>query len=298
MNILDVRRHPRLASAGAVGLVWGGVSGWLAADWTGRIRDWAVMSDEMLYVKLATSIADTWSPLPRLHGTSVGVINQLYPLLLAPFFGPLAVPAAFHDAHLFNAVLMASACVPAYLIARRLLDRRSALAVSLFSVTVPWIVLSGVLMTEVVAYPAFLWAMLACLYAMRSAGPKGDLIAIGGLVLAVLARTQFIALAIVLPIALLADALLMRTSWRAFLHRHRVLVGGYLIAGALALAVAVAGSLGNALGVYSTTLHGSVLPAGVWRAAAAHLDEVAVGCGLVPLLLGVGWMLAAVTRPV
>ena len=71
------------------------------------------MSDEMLYVKLGTAIADSWSPLPRLHGTSVGVINQLYPLLLAPFFGPLSVPAAFHDAHIFNAVLMASACIPA-----------------------------------------------------------------------------------------------------------------------------------------------------------------------------------------
>src|SRR5439155_11119743 len=119
MNPPDLRQHPRISAAASLGLVWGGVSAWLAADFAGRIRDWAVMSDEMLYVKLATSIADTWSPLPRLHGTSVGVINQLYPLLLAPLFGPLAVPAAFHDAHLFNAVLMASARVPAYLISRR-----------------------------------------------------------------------------------------------------------------------------------------------------------------------------------
>lgn len=305
MSVLDVptrahgmaREHPRVAAAGGVGLVWGGVGAWLAVDWTGRIRDWAVMSDEMLYVKLATSIADTWSPLPRLHGTSVGVINQLYPLLLAPFFGPLSVPAAFHDAHLFNAVLMASACVPAYLIARRVVGRPWSLAVSLLSVTVPWIVLSGVLMTEVVAYPAFLWAVLACLYAMREPSQRGDLVAIGGLVLAVLARTQFVALAVVLPIALLTDAALTRTPWQPFLHRHRVLAGGYLIAGALTVAVAITGSIGNALGVYSTTLRGSVLPAGVWREAAAHLDEVAIGCGLVPLLVGVGWMLATVARP-
>jgi hypothetical protein len=292
-----VRQPHRLAAAAGVGLIWGGVSAWLAADWTGRIRDWAVMSDEMLYVKLATSIGDTWSPLPRLHGTSVGIINQLYPLFLAPLFGPLSVPEAFHDAHLCNAVLMASACVPAYLIARRFVGRPSSLAVSLLSVTVPWIVLSGVLMTEVVAYPAFLWAVLACTYAMRSVSPKGDLVAIAALVVAVLARTQFLALAVVLPVALLVNAALTRSSWLSVVRAHRVLVGGCLIAGAVIIAVAVTGSIGNALGVYSTTVHGSVLPAGVWREAAAHLDEVGVGCGLVPLLVGMGWILATAAWP-
>jgi hypothetical protein len=294
---MGARRSPRVAAAAGVGLIWAGVSAWLALDWTARIRDWAVMSDEMLYVKLAISVADTWSPLPRLHGTSVGVINQLYPLLLAPFFGPLSVPAAFHDAHLLNAALMASACVPAYLIARRLVGRWWSLAVSLLSVTVPWMVLSGVLMTEVVAYPAFLWAMLSCLHALRSPGAKGDAIAVAGLVLAVLARAQFLALAPVLAVAVLVDAALTRTPWRTVLARHRVLAGGYLVAGALLLAVALTRSIGNALGVYSPTLHGSPLPSGVWQAGAAHLDAVGVGCGLVPLLLGGGWMLAAVVRP-
>ena len=31
------------------------------------------MTDELLYVKLATSIADTGSPLPSVHGLSIEV---------------------------------------------------------------------------------------------------------------------------------------------------------------------------------------------------------------------------------
>ncbi len=303
-----VRQHPRVTAALGLLAVWGGVAAWLAADFSGRVRDWAVMTDEMLYTKLAVSVADTGSPVPRVHDHVVGVLNQLYPLLIAPFFAGFDFPTAFHAAHVFNAPLMASACIPAYLIARQLVGRPAALAVALLSVTVPWIVLTGVLMTEPAAYPAFLWAVLACLHAIRRPGRQADVLAVLGLVLAVLARTQFVVLAVVLPIAILADSLFAAPRPRPARHRlleagsasvrqHRVLTVAYLAAGGIALGVAIAGSLGDALGVYSTTLHGSILPSGVWREAATHLDAVAVGCGVVPLLLGGGWMLAAAARP-
>jgi hypothetical protein len=287
--------------------VWGGVAAWFAIDFSGRVQDWAVMTDEMLYTKLAVSVADTGSPVPHVHDQTVAVLSQLYPLLLAPFFAAFDFPTAFHAAHVFNAPLMASACIPAYLIARLLVSRPAALAVALLSVTVPWMVLTGVLMTEPAAYPAFLWAMLACLHAIREPGRRGDVLAVLGLVLAVLARTQFVVLAVVLPVAILVDALAVSTARPAHrrvreaavtsVRRHAVLSVAYLAAGGIALGVAVVGSLGDALGVYGTTLHGSILPSGVWREAATHLDAVAVGCGLVPFLLGVGWMLAAATRP-
>jgi len=217
------------------------------------------------------------------------------------------LPTAFHAAHVFNAPLMASAAVPAYLLARQVVPRAWSLAVSVLSVTVPWMVLTGVLMTESVAYPIFLWAVLACLHAIRRPSPRSDLLAIAGLVLAVLARTQFVALAVVLPVAVLADTIAfaggrglrprLAGGLTTALKRHPVLAGGYVAAAALAGGLAAFYSLGNALGVYSTTLHGSILPSSVWPAAAAHLDAVAIGCGLVPLLLGGGWMLAATARP-
>ena len=283
--------------------VWAGVASWLAVDFSGRITDWAVMSDELLYTKLAVAIADTGSPIPELHRTHVQILNQLYPLLIAPLFAGSDVPGAFHGAHLLNAVVMASACVPAYLVARQVLGRVWSLVVAALSVTVPWMVLTGVLMTESAAYPAFLWAVLACLAAIRTPGRRGDLLAVGGLVLAVLARTQFVVLALVLPVAILVDAFAAspqgpilrrcRAAARAAVERHKVLAAGYLAAGTAVVVVAVLGSIGDALGVYSSTLHGSVLPSSVWRATTTHLDAVAIGCGLVPLVLGGGWMLAA-----
>jgi hypothetical protein len=287
--------------------VWAGVSAWLAVDFSGRVQDWAVQTDEMLYTKLAVSIADTGSPVPHVHDQVVGVLNQLYPLLLAPFFAAFDFPTAFHAAHVFNAPLMASACIPAYLIARLVVARPAALAVALLSVTVPWMVLTGVLMTEPAAYPAFLWAVLACLWAIREPSRRHDVLAVLGLVVAVLARTQFVVLAVVLPVAILVDALAVSTTRPAHrrladaavvsVRRHGVVALAYLGAAGLALGIAIVGSLGDALGVYGTTLHGSILPAGVWREAATHLDAVAVGCGLVPFLLGGGWMLAALSRP-
>ena len=245
--------------------------------------------------------------MPHVHDQVVAVLNQLYPLLLAPFFAAYDFPTAFHAAHVFNAPLMASACIPAYLIARLVVSRPAALAVSLLSVTIPWMVLTGVLMTEPAAYPAFLWALLGCLWAVREPSRKYDLLAVLGLVLAVLARTQFVVLAVVLPVAILVDALVASPARQAgrrlvdgavsSVRRHEALTIAYLAAGGIALGIAVVGSLGDALGVYGTTLHGSILPAGVWREAATHLDAVAIGCGLVPFLLGGGWMLAAVARP-
>src|SRR5919201_4604720 len=74
-----------------------------------RVRDWVVMTDELQYAKLATHIGETLSPLPTLRGAHYAAYAQLYPALLAPFFGNLSAPAAFHAEHWLNGVLFASA---------------------------------------------------------------------------------------------------------------------------------------------------------------------------------------------
>ena len=78
------------------------------------------MSDELQHVRLAISIADTLSLTPYLRGEDVTIYSQLYPFLIAPFYGFLSTTAAFDAVHIFNAVAMASAAVPVYLLAREL----------------------------------------------------------------------------------------------------------------------------------------------------------------------------------
>jgi hypothetical protein len=115
-------RRPLLVAAGLT-LLWLAVGAGLAVWFSGRIRDWSVMTDELLYAKLATTIGETGSPLPEIHGSRVSTINQLYPLLIAPLFGSLAPSAAFRASHVLNAVVMASAVFPVYLLGRQVLPR-------------------------------------------------------------------------------------------------------------------------------------------------------------------------------
>jgi hypothetical protein len=287
--------RPRAEVASAVALLATvAVAGSILAAYTARIEHWSVMTDELLYVKLATSVGTSLWPLPVVHEEPVAVLNQLYPLLLAPLFGLLDVPAAFRAAHVLNAFVMASAAVPAYLLAREVVPRLWAHAVSVLAVAVPWMVLSGVLMTEVAAYPAFLWAVLALQRALAAPSPRADVLALAGMGLAVLARTQLVVLAAVFPIAVLVYE---RGALRRSVRRHRVLAGAYAVAAAVALVGAAAGVLDRALGSYSAATEGALLPAGVWRAALVHLDVVGVGLGLVPLLLGGAWLLQSLVRP-
>jgi len=283
-------------------LLWLGVSAVLAVWFSGRIQDWSVMTDELLYAKLATSIAETGSPLPSVHGTAIGVYNQLYPLLLAPLYGTLSPPDAFRAAHVLNAFVMASAAFPAYLLARQVVGRAWSLTVAALTIVVPWMILTGFVMTEAAAYPAFLWAMLGLQLATSEPSPRRDLLAAGALVLAGLARTQFLALVLVLPVAILAheivDARSVRSGARAALVEHRLLAALYAVGAVVTAIVAVVDSAGGVLGVYAVTVEeGSLLPSGIWSIAARHLDAVAIGSGLVPLLLGGGWVLATVVRP-
>ena len=107
-----VGQRPGAVAGAALALLWLALGTGLAVWFSGRIQDWSVMTDELLYAKLATSIAETGSPLPQVHGASVSVYNQLYPLLLAPLFGTLSPPDAFRAGHVLNAFLMTSAVVP------------------------------------------------------------------------------------------------------------------------------------------------------------------------------------------
>src|SRR5436305_10332728 len=94
------------------------LASWLAAGavlslLTSRVADWFVMTDELLYERLAISIVRWGSLIPHVHREVVPNLNQLYPIVLAwPYRDP-SIHDSLHDAHLLNAFLMTSAAVPA-----------------------------------------------------------------------------------------------------------------------------------------------------------------------------------------
>jgi hypothetical protein len=274
------RRH-WLALGGIVA-----VASALLAIGTTRVHEWIVQTDEMLYAKLARHIGQTGSVVPSLHGQRVGFVGVVYPILLSPFYAGLDAVGAFDAAHAVNAVLFASTAVPVYLLGRRLVTPTCALVVALLAVAVPWAVNAAFVMSEPAAYPAFVWAVLACHVAIVEPSDRLDLLAAIALALGCFTRPQFLFLVAVLPLALL----LTRGPRRA-LYEHRVLAAIYVVGLWIVVVLAALGQAHRLLGDYGVTAtQGSLLPAIAWKSAALHVDVLAVGLGVVPLLLGGGWV--------
>jgi hypothetical protein len=273
---------------------------------------WAVMTDELQTTKLATSIAETGSPVPYIHGKYYAALSQLYPLLIAPFYGLLTAPAAGTGAHVLNGFLLASAAWPAYLLARSVTRSRAAATVAaLLTAFTPWLVLTTTLLTENAAYPAFVWTVYLCHRAIADPSAKRDIAALAALLLAFLARTQFFVLALALPLSLLGHELTLTlfspegdTRWlrlRSRLKRalalHPMLFSFYGAACVAAVGLAAAGSLGAVVGNYAVPFRGDLLPSGIWHSAAVHLDYVVIGGGILPFVLASSWALTTAFSP-
>ena len=245
------------------------------------------MTDELLYERLAFSVARTGSPLPSLHGKHVPVTNFLYPLLLSLVVDGHRAPKFLTHAHTLNAILMTSAAIPAYLIASRMLRSQwSAYAAALLTVLVPWMVLASFLLTESAAYPAFLWAIYLVQRSVARPSKAADVLAIVGLLLAVSARTQLVVLFIVVPVAVL----IVERSPRAAVARHRVL-SAVTVVGLLAIAAAVvAGHGAGLLGSYASTASGSWVTLDMARGFTQHAATLAMALGFLPAIVGAGWL--------
>jgi hypothetical protein len=286
-------------------------AGTFAGSYAVRGTTWVVMTDELQTTKLASSIAETGSLVPRIHGRYYAALSQLYPLLIAPFYGLMTPPDAATAAHAMNAFLLASAAWPAYLLARSATGSRVAgYIAAVLTAFNPWLVLSTTLLTENAAYPAFVWAVFLCNRAIARPTAMRDVAALAGLLVAFVARTQFFVLAIVLPVALVCHEVAfassdsnggsrsgrLRAGARKAVATHRVLFSVYVLGGVVAAALVAHGSLGSVVGNYALPFRGDLFPSGIWRSAAAHLDRIVIGCGVLPFLLAVSWALTTERR--
>jgi hypothetical protein len=187
---------------------------------------------------------------------------------------------------------MSSACIPAFLLARRVCVRAApAYAAAALAIWLPWILYSSFLLTEVVAYPAFLWCVLGLQRALAAPSARNDVLAVLGLALAYFARTQLALLVVVLPVALLL------IEGRAAVSRHRVLASAYAALVAAALLLIALGRFSDLFGVYGNTVGSDFLPQGVGRWLLEHTALLGLGVGVVPFVVGLAWLLANTIRP-
>ncbi len=273
----------------------------------GRVDDWNDMTDELVWERLAVSVSQAHSILPTLHGQVIRSLSQLYPLLVSPFFWHGDIPSDIRDAHIFNAWLMTSAAIPAFLLARRVTAARwPAYTLAFVATCIPWLIYSTAILTEVAAYPAFIWGAYGMHRALTAPSKRNDALALLTLVVAFLARTQFSLLLAVFPCALVLYAVTAprgrergwaRRALRAVLGDHVLAACGYAV-----LALGVGGYLASGrqldqLSVYGNESHPKLLAAATVGAMTGHAADLAFALGILPFLAGSAWLLANVAHP-
>jgi len=237
-----------------------------------------IMVDELIYSELGKSFAAGGDFLVR--GQHTGWYGYVYPVLIAPAWAAFkAVPDAYAAAKGINALVMSLAAVPAYFLARRVLDKWWALAAAALAVAIPSMVYTGTLMTENAFYPVFLTVMIALVAWLDRPTAVNTLVLLALCLLAFLTRQQAIALA---PAILTAPLLVV--GWREALRRYLPV---YLVAGVAALLVIVVQSargrsVFGILGAYqaASTSHYSVGDVTKWFLY--HVSELDLSVGVLP----------------
>ena len=302
------RTVPRWADALAVGVVV--LIGTLfACRWALQVDNWRVMTDELLYVKVAQSFGENLSLRPEFRDVAVSNYSVLYPALLAPLLGLLEFSTAFRVAHGLGAFLLASTAVPTYLVARYATRSRAVgLAAAVPVALAPSLLFSLNLMTEALAAPLAMWTVWAYVRSVDEPSLGRDVTAIGVTVALVLTRTQFIFMPVLLPVAIVIHEVGTRLAGRSprawvlqtaqglkvSVFAHPLLVALTVIGALLLMLVTSSAAL---VGDYGVVVATDLVPPGFRQALFNHVTLIAFSVGAVPLVLTLAFVFDALWRP-
>jgi hypothetical protein len=240
-----------------------------------------IFVDELVYAELARSVADGAGFLVRDEPSERRA--YLYPLLISPAYRLFAsLPDAYAAVKLVNAVVMSLAAVPAYLLARRMVAAPAALAAAVLAVAVPSMVYTGAVMTENLAYPLVLAAVLALALALERPTLLRTLVLLALCALAFLTRPQAVAL---VAAAALAPGVLALVRGR--LAELRPFAGHYGLLTAAGLSVvAVQLARGESppalVGDYAFAGEGEYSAGSVAEWTLYHVAELDLSVGVIP----------------
>lgn len=274
----------------------------LLAHWS--LRTWVFQADELGYRSFAG-----WFPehLPEslwdLHTYPRGAQRLSVWLWGAPLalFG---VVDGFRVARWLYVLAFCSTSIPVWLWARAAgVSAWWAAVAATLSLLVPWAVVTSSFLTESVAYPAATWAALAIWNTAARPSLRADLLALGAVAVAVLARTGLLYLALVLVAVCVVQELRGRrpqdagalrgiAAALAGLPRRHAGLAVAAIGMGIALALGASHELGGAYGARSA------LDAGLmWQALGHVLAVSAAGTGYVPAIVAIGLAAWQLVRP-
>jgi hypothetical protein len=193
---------------------------------------------------------------------------------------------------------MSLTVVPAYLLARRLVGRPAALGAAALTVLVPSMLYTGMLMTENVFYPLFVWFCLALVRALESPTVRRQLTVLALCGLAYATRAQAVALVpaiVVAPLLLGVIEKNVRGAARSFVVTYAILVGGVVLA--LAATVLRGRSLLSLLGAYRAATTSSYSTPEIAKFLLWHVAELDVYLGVIPFAALLALWLSARSLP-
>jgi hypothetical protein len=250
--------------------------------------------DELVHAELAKSFAASGHFELRDVPFSAQTWGPLYLIAIAPAFRLFeSLPDAFVAIKAINCVLMSCAAVPAYLLARRLLTRQTALFVAALTVAVPSGIYTSKIMAESLAYPLFLVAALAVVRALEERSWRRELLALAAIGLAILGRAQLVVLlpAFVLSLAVIAVVEERDQAGTVKLRPLLRRLGAYRVTTTTVAALAAFLALGKVIGVGPAGVagahneaFGAADPVAVAQLLVLHLAELDLYLTLLPLV--------------
>jgi hypothetical protein len=268
-------------------------------------------NDEEQYMQLARYIAGHFPGALTQSGIYPRGTQRLDPIILAIPFSLMRGPGAYQLGHVLQCLLFTSTALPVFLLARRAgLGLLAGLFAATLSICVPWAVVATTFLAESLAYPAFAWVIFTTWMVMRHPSTWREVLALLALAVAALSRTALLALAPVLPLAVLWHEWsweLAGRPWRAraralparLWSRHRLLT---LLAAAGLLAL-LAGQLGALPGHGLSALAGDYgLPhvqsvSSLIERYSDYLSRMAAGTGFLAVVVALPWTLGTLISP-
>jgi hypothetical protein len=250
--------------------------------------------DELVHAELARSFASSGHFEIRDVPFSAQTWGPLYLIAIAPAFRLFeSLPDAFVAVKAINCVLMSCAAVPAYLLAKRLLARQTALFVAALAVAVPSGIYTSKIMAESLAYPLFLLAALAVVRVLEERTWQRELLALAGIGLAMLGRAHLVVLlpAFVLSLVILAVAGERDHAATVKLGPLLRRLGAYRLTASTVVALAALLVVGKVVGVGPSGVagahdeaFGAADPVAVAQLLVLHLAELDLYLTLLPLV--------------
>jgi hypothetical protein len=237
-----------------------------------------IFSDELETTQISRAIAETGVPGRR--GDPYG-FTSLVPWLTAPFWWLDSVASAYEAIKSVQAFVMAAAIFPAYLLARLVVSPPWAFFAAVATIAAPALSYAPILVEEPWAYPAATLALWLTVRAVDRPGRAAVVLAVGACTLAVLVRSQLVALfgALVFGLLTLAWRSAPMRRWRASWTTWDWVGAIVLAVGSLIAVVAFAGHLSSEWEIATTAWKDRMVEYGSWAGGA-----FAIGLGVVPAI--------------